>query len=507
MRHPRPPADDHRAPKLPPVTPGARSSGLATTLLGHVFGAAVGRVYVFFGAMLIGIAGLSLTVGWQAGPQKLLDARKFSALTARVPGHIVESWLAVEFDPGDMGQYPHWRPFAKASPCVVVEYATEWTGAARRAFCGSRVTFADHYVLQHLQELTSAVPFSWMRDERGFMMPEIRMSSEAKHWLGTHAPSSYLPPLDPQSATELSELRHAIDRPVDGAVAGWGMAEPSFVLAIDPARPAAPWPAAYVEDPSRRAPDWMLTAFAFLIGLFAWFRGAALIVAGLPRSLAWFIAIAPLLALPWWGQEFPRTLRMMNAPFGSVIGGMLGDVDALTRLVVSAPEDATLASGERLVWRAGSVDYADTFGRFTFKLPQPRPADTDAALMALADTIATQIRALDEPSRVAMFERLARDKKEGRALAGFAFLRAAKESFIAAGSSPELRDKARIFLEAWVTQPVEDPWPKYLGFEARILLLRELMAIPQPNDIAIPAGWIVERAESRKHEPPLKPSD
>ena len=37
-----------------------------------------------------------------------------------------------------------------------------------------------------------------------------------------------------------------------------------------------------------------------------------MITGGLPRSVAWFVAIAPLVALPWWGEHFPRALRTMN---------------------------------------------------------------------------------------------------------------------------------------------------------------------------------------------------
>jgi hypothetical protein len=185
-----------------------------------------------------------------------------------------------------------------------------------------------------------------------------------------------------------------------------------------------------------------------------------------------------------------------------VIADMLGDVDALDRLAASALEDATLAQGERVAWRVGDDVYADSFGKIAFKLPNPRPTDPDAALNALADAVAANRRALDDPARSKIFECFAQNKSNGRSKAGFVFLRAAREAFVDAHAAPEARDQARRFLEAWVTQPVEDPFPSDLGFETRIRLLRELTTIPQPNYIAIPASWIVERAAGRRTKTP-----
>ncbi len=93
----RPPVNGIRAsPPADAPTPEARIGKLGATLLARVAGIAIGRAYVYFGAIWIGVGGLVLTVGWQAGPQKLVEARQFGTLTARTPGHIVESWLAVE---------------------------------------------------------------------------------------------------------------------------------------------------------------------------------------------------------------------------------------------------------------------------------------------------------------------------------------------------------------------------------------------------------------------------
>jgi hypothetical protein len=329
------------------------------------------------------------------------------------------------------------------------------------------------------------------------------VSAAAKKYLETtHGPPSVFTPADLKSGTEMSWLRHAYDRPGDEAVAGWVQPEPKLSIAVDPARPGVAWPVGFIEDQSRRKPDWIVGVLGFLFGTIAWFIGWQLVLGERSPVLVAVFAIGLLLGLPWWGEALPRMIRSMNADFGEVIADMLGDVDALDRLVASAPEDATLAQGERIAWRAGDDVYADTFGKIAFKLPNPRPANPDAALNALADEVAANMRALDESDRSKIFERLEQNKIGGRSQAGFVFLRAAREAFVDAHAAPAVRDHARRFLEAWVTQPVEEPYPGDLGFETRIRLLRELTTIPQPNSIAIPASWIVERAEGRRSKSP-----
>ena len=184
----------------------------------------------------------------------------------------------------------------------------------------------------------------------------------------------------------------------------------------------------------------------------------------------------------------------------------MATVGAPDRLVALAPEEATLVDGERLSWRVDGGTYTDTFKPFTFRLPQPPPTDPNAALLALNDAVATQMRAFETAAEARMFGRLAQDKRDGQPRAGFAFLRAARHAFVDPSSPPAVHDAARAFLEAWVTQPVEDPLPGEIAFESRLTLLRELQTIPPPNAIAAPAGWIVSRAEERRDAPPLPPS-
>jgi len=449
----------------------------------------------FYAAMVLGVAGLVLTVAWQHGPQRVLDADQFALLTAKSTGRIVESWLALEWDPAEMGNLKRWRAFAKATPCAVVEYTAEWA-PARRAFCGNRLTFYEHYTLHDLKEMAPRVPFDWARDESGFAMPEIRLPAAALAWLKEQpADEFFLKNAKPESA--LDDLRLAIDRPVDVATESWGTPAPTFPLALDPKHPGAALPAGFIDARREARPDWGMTAIGGLIGLVAWFKGIHILLLRARRIERLLVGIVPLLALPWWGEEFPRVLRNLNPQFGSVIADMMGDIDITGRLTASEPADAVQADGARVVWRLAEGRYAETFGKIRFVLPQPRPVDADAALAAIAQITANQVRALPAAERQALFERLKSDKLQDLRGAGFAFLPAAREEVMAPASDPAVRLSAARFLSEWVTQPVEEVWPRNPGYAERLRLLHELTSIPIP-EIANPAGWIEERGRNPK---------
>ena len=221
------------------------------------------------------------------------------------------------------------------------------------------------------------------------------MSQSAFDYLAIRPPSA-VPLDDPDAETQLTGLRVMFDRPVDNGIAGWSRPEPALTLAFDPANPEAAWPVAYVEESLRRGPDWVLGIMGGIMGLAFWFAGIR-IFAGERR---WPVLVAggalPLLLLPWFTEAIPRAVRTMNADFGQVVEEMMWTVEGPDRFVAAAPADATLAKGARVVLASGSAGYADTFGAIAFKLPNPPPADPDAALLALADTVAAQMREMDE---------------------------------------------------------------------------------------------------------------
>ncbi len=461
----------------------------------HALEMAVGKAMRLYAAIFIGIGGLVLTVAWQHGPQRLLDAGEFATLTARHTGHVVESWLALEWDPALMGTSTRWRVFARATPCAVVEYDGDW-GPARRAFCGNQLPFSESYTLHDLKEMAPKVPFAWSRDASGFDVPEIRLPANALAWLKAHPSDNFfLEKAKPGSALE--DLRIELDRPVDSAVESWSTPAPVFPLALDPARPGEALPVGFVESRRDARPVWAVTVIAGAIGLVAWFSGMNIFLGFLVPAGRIVMGTVPLLVLPLWGDEFPHQLRRLDADIAGVIADMMGDIDITGRLVASDPESAAQAGGERVAWRITEGRYAETFGKIRFVLPKPAPADGDAALAALAATTASQVRAMAVPERIAIFERLKSDKLRDLRGAGFAFLPAAKEAVMDPGADPALRQAAAAFLSEWVVQPVEEVWPKDPGYRQRLQLLRELTAIPIPV-IANPAGWILERGEKRK---------
>ena len=495
-----------RKPPVPPqpppdATPPSLGLPVAATLGLRALEFVVHKFMAFYAAIFLGMGGLALTAAWQYGPQRVLDADEFALLTSRQTGRIVESWLAVEWNPAEMGDRKRWRAFAKATPCAVVEYDAEWA-RRRRAFCGNRFTFYEHYTLHDLKEMAPLVPFDWARDASGFAVPEIRMPAPALAWLKKQPSDDFfLTNAKPESAFE--DLRINLDRPVDVATRSWGTPVPTFPLALDPKRPGEPLPAGFIEARREAQPDWLLTMIAGLIGLVAWFSGVNLLVfrggsgGTRERVSRALVGIIPLLALPWWGEEFPRVIRNLNPGFGSVIADMMGDIDITGRLTASEPAEAAQVDGDRLVWRLAEGRYAETFGRIHFVPPQPRPADPDAALAAIADTTALQMRAFPAADRVAIFERLKSDKLHDLRGAGFAFLPAAREAVTDPEADEAVRHAAAGFLSAWVIQPVEEVWPKDLGYAQRLRMLHELTTLPIP-EIATPAGWIEERGRNAK---------
>jgi hypothetical protein len=478
-------------------TTAAASRGWRGFVLGNLFGAAAGFIVRPLAAAILGFAGVFLGMAWLVGPQPMIDHARYSKYTARADGHVIDSWLALEFDPGDMGSHRKWRPFAKAAPCAVVEYSGDWGQPSQRAFCGNRFAFNDSYTLHDLDTLAPKVPFAWMRDERGFAVPQIRMSPKAKAWLAANAPPDTFMMSDPPPKTELQALQVEFDRPLDHAIAGWTKGVPAFPLAFDPQDPAAAMPAGFVQ--ARLQPQsigrWVLVLIIGAIGLLVWFEGMAVLLSGLPLSAAILASVLPLLALPWWADQFPRALARLSPQVAQVIGGMFADFDPTGRLMASEPRRATLAEGERMEWRVGKDTYADTLGRIHFTAPAAAPASANAALATLADIVTAQTRAFDTDTQNALFTRLRDDKVAGLRRTGLVFVPAAKAALLDSQGDPAVQRAARRFLLEWTTSPTELPDAHDPAYRERMHLFAILGDVPVPeianmvqSAVAIDAG-------------------
>jgi hypothetical protein len=478
------------------------STGSTRSWSGFIFdallGKLVGRAMRFYAGIWLGIGGMLLTIAWQAGPQRAIEAHQFSKLVSRVDSRIVESWLALEWYPADMGDNLRWRAFTKAAPCVVVEYEAggDWGAALRRAFCGNRFQFTESYTLHDVDRIAPGVPFAWMHDASGFAVPEIRLSHAALEWLAGH------PPADPVLAnhppgTALDQLQRETERPVDYAVGGWAASATGFALAIDPRNPAGAMPADFVDERRHDTGNWLLFAMFAFGGLLFWHGGMRLLLGDIGPAALWLATLLPMLALPWWSESLPRGLRAINVEFAGVVGDMLDTLDPLGRLIASEPAAAAQAGGARLAWPAGKGLYAETFGKLRFARPDPPPSSADAALAALAESARAQVRAMPAAEQAALFSRLAADKAGELPHAGLIFLLAARETLLDARGDEAARATARGFLADWVTQPVVEPYPGDAGFGQRVQLFRELTDLSVPV-IANPAGWIVERAQKAR---------
>jgi len=411
------------------------------TLLG-----ALARIETLYAVLLLAFAGLFLVIAWQFGPLVWLQAHEYRKMTAHVDARIVESWLAVEFDGYDMHVPKNWRAATNAARCVVVEYGGDWGAPLRRAFCGTRVPFNESYALADLNDISPDVPFAWARDERGFVVPEIRLDARAAAWLGSHPRDTFMHPLWPAKSL-LDDLRIELDRPVAAAIHGWAAKPPVMPLAFDPARPAEALPAGIVAKRLAQQPNWVAMAVGFVVGGVVWFKAMAMLplLSGLVPWGRWIFSLLLLSTLPWWMDTFPAALSPFSRDVGSILADMFADIAPTDRLVATDPAQATLATGERLVWRLGDSVYADTLGTLRFVPPAPTLAGA-VAFDTLTRSIAQQTRTLDDATRAALFARLERDKRNDLTGVRDAFVPAAKEASIDPAASATTRAAAERFL-------------------------------------------------------------
>ena len=480
----------------------ARAHGVAAApaatagsfLLGNALRLVFGRLTGFAAALQLGFAVVTLTIAWQLGAQPAIDAARYAHYTAQSQGTVSASWIALEFDPAEVGNSPYWKLHAHGTPCTVVNLAGDWGAPVQRAFCGDRFVFTAPYVPK---ELLAGVPFDWTRDARGFAVPEVRLRADARAWLSSHAPEDPPPHADPP-ATAYDALQILLDQPVEQAIAGWSAPTATMALAFDPRDPANAEPAGFVETKRHGSSQPSAAIASAMFGLFLWFHGMALLMGGLPRKAMLFAAILPLLALPWWGEQVPRAVERLDSRVAAFVGVMLDGFEHRGRLHASAPRDAMYASAERMRWSLDHGTYAQTLGRMHLVAPTPTPADADAALALLSDTVASQMRDLDAGTRTVLFDRLQHEKRADRRGAGLAFLSAAREAMLDSRVDPAVATAARGFLDAWTTPPIDLPLPAEAAFNERVRLYGALADIPD-TEIANAGRVVVERATASTH--------
>lgn len=424
-----------------PVTIAKRAA--AEVVLG-----ALGRFETLLAVGGMAFASLFLLVAWQSGPLVMLEAQQYKKLTSHVDARIVEGWLALEFDASSVRVPSNWRVSTNAARCVVAEYGGDWGVPLRRAFCGTRVPFNDSYMLADLRDISPGVPFAWGRDEHGFVVPEIRIAPSTRQWLASHTPDKFMHQKWPAD-TALDWLRLELDLPVDDAIYGWTAPPAILPLSFDPARPAEALPTGIVEKRMEHGPNWIVMPLGFGVGLLVWFKAIALmpLFSGMAPMGRRILSALPLLTLPWWMDAVPQTLSHFSRDAASFLGEVFADINRTDRLLASEPEQATLANGERLIWRFNESVYADTIGTFRFVAPNPPLASEEAALAALTETIAVQAGALDDAKRAELFANLMREKQTGLNDAGRVFQKAAQQAAEDPAAGPATRRAAKRFVD------------------------------------------------------------
>ncbi|HQY48337.1 MAG TPA: hypothetical protein PLE38_15335, partial [Usitatibacteraceae bacterium] len=266
---------------------------------------------------------------------------------------------------------------------------------------------------------------------------------------------------------------------------------------LDPAAPAGAMPEAYVQERRTIGGIGLMGLVFIAVGFGVWFAGTGVLLPALPLPLHLLLAALPLAALPAWGDELPRYLRHLNPDMAEVVGDILGDIDITGRLVASEPGAAMLADGEILRWPAGGGAHAETFGRLRLAKPDPAPRDADEALARLTALAGAQVAAMPAAEREALFERLEADKGAGRPDAGLAFVPAARAAVLDPQAPEAVRKAAGSFLWAWVTQPVEEPWPRDPGFRERVRIFQSLADVPVTG-VPVMSKSVADRAAQRR---------
>ena len=417
-------------------------------LIGTLGQLAAAPIIGLLAGFLLLVGGIFLAVAWQAGPRALIDASHYSTFTVKADGRIVESWTAIEFDPSVLppGKL-NWQPYSKISPCVVVEYSGDWNSAIRRAFCGNRFQFRDDFRFDDWHTMAPGVPFAFARDKNGFDQEEIRFEKTALDWLSKNAPYDTFAMSKPPPTTALAALKEHFDQPLAVAMASWSTPFPPYPLLYDPKFPDQAMPAKYVED-RRDSFAWgvmIMTALLAIPGFLVWQLGIRFLT-GQSGAILWIVSIVPLLALPWWNDLLPQIVRRANSNWADIVTDMLDDIDRVTRFTASAPNDALLVDGERVVWHVESGAYADSFGRISFAIPQPLPKSADDALIALETQTSDSVAKLDSPDRAALFKRLRQQNDAGLDKVQRVFWKAAEDTLRDANADRAAHNAARNFL-------------------------------------------------------------
>lgn len=433
------------------------------------------RARMFGGAALLVAAVPLLLLGWRMVEAHRAERELGPRLAGRAEGRIAAHFWRLDVNPGTApaeGPLPLFY-HARSEVWMTVELPDPAGGAPHRLSyrVADRPPLAHHYVKEIPMRPGTPMALPWAEPESGWPRVEVRIpgpvatrlrASPASSWPVSYVEEEFA--ADRAPGDELAKLRIELDEPWEALARLWRRPPPELrvAMAFDPDRPERAVPVADLERlGTRPAAITLLPAFLALgAGVVLYAMGMLGVLAGMRPLFAVPLALAVLLALPWWGDRaswfleraIPGAGRFVSDIAASELEERLGD-----RLPRPEP-----AGDERFVYAPEEGFFAELLAPFRLERPDPPPADPDAAWRALTDQLAAQALALPESEQRALLQRLVTDQRRDRRQAGEAFLPAA-DRLSRAAPSENVRAWARNLL-LWQLRRINDPYPD--GFAA-----------------------------------------
>jgi len=451
--------------------------------------------------LFAGLGGALLSTAWLAGPARVELAHRIERFAARAEGRASHPFWHFDVDLDRLGGGWNWPATTTAELCTEVDVTGIPTGTIHTTLCGARRSQHAPWGILDTEALAPDAAVAWPPDARGWPEIEMRFSPRALAWLSGRKAFTW--PLTGQSSearaampppgSELDAFLLEVDRPVEWLVRTWSAPPPApYPMAYDPDDPNGAVPVSVLEAVRSRGPAWFMTGALALFGLVAWMAGIWIGFAGLSRPLFAAVAIGPLLALPWWGDRFAPALLWLEPRAGMVGADIAHDLNEGLRLPVEVRDPEALAGLQPVTWSIGRSYYDVLAGPFGPSLPDPKPADADAALAEASRQVSEKMVAASDAELAPLLARLRQDELIDRGEEGLLFLDGARRVALDETRAVAERKVAGSFLW-WLSVTPLTPDPAAPAFQTRVSLWKTLLDFPD-SAVANDAHDLVERA-------------
>lgn len=467
----------------------------------------------FLGALsLLTIAAPLLVLGWRMVSGTRAERALASRLTARGEGAIVESfWRLDVLEDLAAGEGPlTLSGNTRSTVWAIVEPDAATRAAGVPARLTYRVAQAPPLPIHYANEVDgkrgSALQLPWSAPGSDWPQVEIRLprrvavrlrATPAEPWIIQYTEDEFT--ADRRPGSELDAFRIEVDEPWDTLATYWlrPPASDRLVLAYDPARPADAMPLVDLQALGGKVRWPLLVTAAILFGLGGalYAAAAAGLLAGLSPRLGVPLALAGLLALPWWSGRIEQLIEWAS-PGAGRFARELSQASFDELLADRLPQAEATAEDERLVIDPRGGFFAATVSPFEPHRPATLPVDADAVWRLLTAELAEQALALPTATQQALLERLVTDERRDRRRAGEALLRAAGRLSREAADE-NVRAWARSFLLHRL-RAVNDPEVHELAFAAKLADRQALGEHPDAKVREYAAASLARIAEWRR---------